>query len=81
MKKEEIIKYIESEKEKLDKGEVENINLKFVNPSLIEEVFGDMENLELNGWESDYWFNNDKYRVFGCMYYGTANISLTQDNI
>lgn len=47
--KDEIIEYIKREKAKLDNGEVKEIKLKNVYPSLLEEVFGDFEDFDING--------------------------------
>lgn len=73
--KNEIIKYIKDKKVLLDSGEAGAISLKNVYPSLLEEVFGDLENFDLNGWQCDYWCSNDEYEVFGTMYYGTATVT------
>lgn len=72
--KDEIIEYIKREKAKLDNGEVKEIKLKNVYPSLLEEVFGDFEDFDLNGWQCDYWCTFNEYKIFGTMYYGTAEI-------
>lgn len=72
--KKQIIEYVRKEKEKLDSGEVKEIRLKNVYPSLLEEVFGDFEDFDINGWQSDYWCTKDEYKIFGTMYYGTAEI-------
>ena len=77
--KDEIIEYIKREKAKLDNGEVKEIKLKNVYPSLLEEVFGDFEDFDINGWQGDYWCTNDEYKVFGTMYYGTAEIEKRVD--
>ena len=68
--------HINEEKAKLDKGLVNSIKIKGVYPSIIEEIFGDFYDCpEFNGWQGDYWAKNDKYTFFGCMYYGTVDIS------
>lgn len=77
--KDEIIEYIKREKAKLDNGEVKEIKLKNVYPSLLEEVFGDFEDFDINGWQGDYWCTKDEYKVFGTMYYGTAEIEKRVD--
>lgn len=78
--KDEIIEYIKREKAKLDNGEVKEIKLKNVYPSLLEEVFGDFEDFDINGWQGDYWCTTkDEYKVFGTMYYGTAEIEKRVD--
>ena len=77
--KKQIIEYIEKEKEKLDSGEAKEIKLKNVYPSLLEEVFGDFEDFDINGWQGDYWCTKDEYKIFGTMYYGTAEIEKRAD--
>ena len=77
--KKEIIKYLKQKKDLLDSGEVGAISLKYVYPALLEEVFGDLEDLDLNGWQCDYWCSNDEYEVFGTMYYGTATVTKRED--
>lgn len=77
--KDEIIEYIKREKAKLDNGEVKEIKLKNVYPSLLEEVFGDFEDFDINGWQGDYWCTKDEYKVFGTMYYGAAEIEKRVD--
>lgn len=72
--------YVNEEKSKLDKKEITSINLRNVNMSLIKEIFGAKDNLDLNGWQGDYWFNTeDGYFVSGCMYDGTATISIDEE--
>lgn len=69
--------YIKAELEKLDKCEVETINLKNVSLSILENYLDeDHEDLEFNGWQGDYWCTNGKYKISGCMYDATVNISL-----
>lgn len=77
--KKQIIEYVRKEKEKLDSGEVKEIRLKNVYPSLLEEVFGDFEDFDINGWQGDYWCTKDEYKIFGTMYYGTAEIEKRVD--
>lgn len=77
---EQIKKYIKSEVEKLDNGEVEKVDLKGVYPSVIFDSLGGFEPSEMdtNGWQVDYWVSNSKYTIDGCMFYGTATITLTE---
>lgn len=71
---ERIEKYIEEKIKGLKSGE--EVTLKGVFPSVIEDVIGDFEDeLELNGWQGDYWTGNSEYKVSGCMYYGDATIT------
>ena len=77
--KKQIIEYVRKEKEKLDSGEVKEIRLKNVYPSLLEEVFGDFEDFDIYGWQGDYWCTKDEYKIFGTMYYGTAEIEKRVD--
>ena len=77
--KNQIIEYIRKEKEKLDSGEAKEIKLKNVYPLLLEEVFGDFEDFDINGWQGDYWCTKDEYKIFGTMYYGTAEIEKRVD--
>ena len=77
--KKQIIEYARKEKEKLDSGEAKEIRLKNVYPSLLEEVFGDFEDFDINGWQGDYWCTKDEYKIFGTMYYGTAEIEKRAD--
>ena len=55
------------------------VNLEGVYPKLVIEAIGGMnvDTYDLNGWDADYWFSNDKYSVFGTMFNGTARISLS----
>lgn len=79
--KEKILEYLRIEKDKLDSGEVEYLNLKGVYASAIEEVFGESESddVDFNGWQGDYWYKTDRYEISGCMYYGTATIELRNE--
>ena len=54
------------------------VNLEGVYPKLVIEAIGGMNvsTYDINGWDADYWFSNDKYSVFGTMFNGTAKISL-----
>lgn len=68
--------------EKLNNGEVQRISFKEISLNTIQEAIGeefeDMSNI--NGWEVDYWFETENYRVSGSMYYGTSTISLKVNN-
>lgn len=68
-----ILENVYFEKKQLDNKEVDKIVLNNVYPSLLEDIFGEGE-LDVNGWQGDYWWSNEDYRVFGTMYYGTAEI-------
>ena len=72
---------MEQEREKLVSGEVDKLRLEGVCPSYVESVFGDFEDsLDLNGWQGDYWAKTDDgFTVSGCMYYGTATITITEE--
>lgn len=76
-----IKKYMNKEKDKLVSGKVSELNLQGVCPLYIESVFGDFEDtLDLNGYEGDYWGSTeDGFTVSGCMYRGTATISLEEE--
>lgn len=78
-KNRELIEYIKTKKKKLDSGETKVIRLKNVYPAILEEVFGDFEDFDLNGWQCDYWCTKNEYKVFGTMYYGTAEIEKRVD--
>lgn len=79
MDRREILNYMKEQKHLLDTGSVDKINLKFVCPRLIDEIFGGIEGFDINGWEGDYWgVSDNKYSVFGCMYDGTATISFEE---
>ena len=54
------------------------VNLEGVYPKLVIEAIGGMNvsTYDINGWDADYWFSNDKYSVFGTMFDGIARISL-----
>lgn len=77
--KNNIIEYIKKEKQKLDNGEAKVIKLNNVYPAVLEEVFGEFEDFDLNGWQCDYWCTKNEYKVFGTMYYGTAEIEKRVD--
>ena len=75
---------IKDEVTKLFNGEVESVEFIGIYPSLIisilENVGADVsEDMDTNGWQGDYWidlkYNNEKYSIDGCMYYGTVTIS------
>ena len=71
---EQIKKYIEEKIKGLKSGE--QVSLDDVCPKTIEEVIGKFEDeLELNGWQGDYWTGNSEYEVAGCMYDGDAVIT------
>ena len=73
-------KYMEYEKERLDKGEIKFIDFKYTYPSLIEEVFGKFnEYPETNGCDIDYWVSNDNYDFSGSMYTGDCRVSMKGD--
>lgn len=69
-------KYIKEQKELLDSGKVQEVNLVGVWLKLIEHYFGDSDNIDFNGWQGDYWFSNEQYEVYGCMYNATATIRI-----
>lgn len=74
--RQKIKEYLIEEKKKLDNKEVDELVLKGVYPAIIEEVFGDFEDCpDFNGWQGDYWAKTTDYSIFGCMYYGTAEIN------
>lgn len=77
--KKEIINYILEKKAKLDNGEVDVINLKNIYPYIVEEVFGEIENYSINGWEGDYWGINTYYIFEGSMFYGEVTIQKRED--
>ena len=54
------------------------VRLEGVYPKLVSEAIGgmDISTYDINGWDADYWFSNDKYSVFGTMFDGIARISL-----
>lgn len=67
------------------KGFVEKIELDRVCPGLFEQVCKDNHwefeyNSENNGWGVDWWAkiitNSNKIIIEGCMYYGTAKLTL-----
>lgn len=78
---ETIKKYMKQEREKLVRGEVDKLRLEGVCPSYVVSVFGGFEDsLDLNGWQGDYWGETDEgFTVTGCMYYGTATITITEE--
>ena len=59
------------------KGFKEEIVLSNVSPGVFEHV------CEENGWEVDWWgdviINNVIVHIYGCMYYGTAKLTLGQN--
>lgn len=69
--KEQIKEYIREKIKGLKSGE--QVSLDGVCPRTIEEVIGDFEDeLDLNGWQGDYWTGNSEFEVAGCMYDGDA---------
>lgn len=77
--KKEIIEYMTKEREKLVRGEVDELDLEGVCPRYIGEVFGRLDSLDLNGWEGDYWANAEGgFCVSGCMWDGSATITLEE---
>lgn len=74
--KEQIKEYIKKEISQLENGKATSIKLSNVCPSDLESVIGELEDLDFNGWQGDYWGKTDEYSVFGTMYYGTVTISL-----
>lgn len=65
---------------KLNKNNPE-INLVNVSPKSIVTAFGDIDwdTYEIDGWDCDYWFSSGAYSVHGCMYTGTASISINTE--
>lgn len=68
------------------KGFAEKIELDRVCPGLFEQVCKDNHwefeyNSETNGWEVDWWAeiitDSNTIIVSGCMYYGTAKLTLS----
>lgn len=76
-----IKEYMTEQRDRLVSGEVDSLELEGVCPSYVESVFGDFEGtLDLNGWQGDYWAKTDDgFTVEGCMYYGTATITLEEE--
>jgi len=79
MMEEQIKAYVRAELNKLSNG-VKAVNLTGVYPSILDIIIEgfDWSEAETNGWQVDYWLTTDKYDVSGCMYYGTATISLKE---
>lgn len=73
--REQLEQYIKSELKAL-KYKGDKIQLKNVYPSLLEDVMGKFIPYELNGYDCDYWTHTDKYEIFGCMRFGTVEITL-----
>lgn len=72
--------YIRNEVNKL-KCKEDKVNLENVYPEIIEEVLGDFdEPYELNGYDCDYWAKTSKYSIFGSMRFGTAEITLREED-
>lgn len=69
------------------KGFAEKIELDRVCPGLFEQVCNDnhwefkLSNYGYNGWEVDWWAeiitDSNTIIVSGCMYYGTAKLTLS----
>ena len=77
--KEQLKRYIKNEIEKL-KFKGDEISLSNVYPSILEEVLGDFnEPYDLNGYDCDYWANTSKYSIWGSMRFGTAKITLREE--
>ena len=59
------------------KGFKEKIILSNVSPGVFEQVCKE------NGWEVDWWgdvtINDVIVHIYGCMYYGTAKLTLRQN--
>lgn len=74
---EQIKDYVEAKLEELKNGAKE-VRLKGVSPSILEDVISDFDwsEADTNGWQVDYWLKTSEYEISGCMYEGTANISL-----
>lgn len=71
---------------RVTKGFAEKIKLDRVCPGLFEQVCKDNHwkfeyNSETNGWEVDWWAeiitDSNTIIVSGCMYYGTAKLTLS----
>ena len=71
---------------RVTKGFAEKIELDRVCPGLFEQVCNDNHwefeyNPETNGWEVDWWAeiitDSNTIIVSGCMYYGTAKLTLS----
>ena len=74
---------IKDEVTKLFNGEVESVEFIGIYPSLIITTLEDLgadvsEDIDVNGYLGDYWitleYNNEKYSIDGCMYYGTVTV-------
>lgn len=76
----EVKQYLLKKLDELDHGASE-VCLKGVSPLMLEEVIEgfDWSDADTNGWEVDYSLETDKYEISGCMYRGTARISLKQN--
>ena len=77
---------IEDSIKRVAKGFAEKIELDRVCPGLFEQVCKDNHwdfeyNPETNGWEADWWAeiitDSNTIIVGGCMYYGTAKLTLS----
>lgn len=65
-------------------GALTSVSLKNAPASLVERILescgADVNDCEdFNGWQCDYWnsceYDDKKYNIFGCAWYGTATIS------
>ena len=76
---EQIRRYIYKSVDKL-KNKGDSVDLKCVNPDIIEYVLGSSEEpYEMNGYDCDYWMTINKYEISGSMRFGTASITLIED--
>lgn len=73
----QIREYVKKELAKLD-GDVKSIKLTGVTASILSDLIEgwDWSEADTNGWQVDYWLTTDKYDISGCMYDGTATITL-----
>lgn len=72
-------RYIKTELERLNNGEVHSIELKNVSLEKLEEYLDyDHDTLDFNGWQGDYYCSNGKYDISGCMYDASVHITLKE---
>ncbi|UGO46131.1 hypothetical protein PQE74_gp048 [Bacillus phage vB_BanS_Chewbecca] len=73
----QIREYVKTELTKLG-GDVTSIKLTGVSASILSDLIEgwDWSEADTNGWQVDYWLKTDKYDIEGCMYDGTATITL-----
>lgn len=76
---EEKIKKIKELKKKLDNKEIDEIGLSGVYPSLLEKVFGRMDQFTIESKKCYFYGDNEEYNFYGNMFYGTANIIKQED--